>query len=119
MDRDTLNKQAQKILCHRIDDWCKCKLNAQFSHLTCQLFDDKVVLVLENSIPQPVQLLVRQGKKKLIEQVRLNIESAIEEQLKGLIEEILCVEIVDLLVHTNIETSRTGIIAIFANKQAC
>jgi uncharacterized protein YbcI len=48
----------------------------------------------------------------LAEQVRSELDDAIQPQLKALIEEVLGVSVVDLLTDATIETGRTGIIAV-------
>lgn len=105
-------EQVQQLISESVQNWFKSQLNYQFKDITCQIFDNKVAIVLENSLPQSIHLLANQGKKQLVQQVISNIEATIKTKLIDLIQELLSIEVVDLLIHCNIETSRTGIIAI-------
>jgi uncharacterized protein YbcI len=50
----------------------------------------------------------------LAQQVRSELDEAIQPQLKALIEEVLDVEVLDLLSDATLQTGRTGIIAVLA-----
>jgi uncharacterized protein YbcI len=80
--------------------------------VTCQLFDEKLAVIVENSITPPEQLLVNNGQTQLAEQVRSDLDKAIQPQLKALIEEVLGVAVLDILSDATLETGRTGIIAV-------
>jgi uncharacterized protein YbcI len=80
--------------------------------VTCQLFDEKLAVIVEDSITPPEQLLANTGQIELAEQVRSDLDKAIQPQLKGLIEDVLGVSVLDLLSDATLETGRTGIIAV-------
>ncbi|MGH2413250.1 MAG: DUF2294 domain-containing protein [Microcystaceae cyanobacterium] len=88
------------------------QLGHQPSKVTCQLFDNKLAIILEDSITPAEQLLVQEGQEELAQQVRLTLDDATKPQLKTLIEEILKVDVTDLLSDATLETGRTGIIAV-------
>ncbi len=107
--------QLERTIAQRIQALYREILGHQPSKVTCQLCDHNVVLLLEGSITQPEQLLAEIGKQELAEQVRLDLDDAIQPQIKALIEEILNVSVVDLLTDATLETGRTGIIAILTD----
>ncbi|MDJ0694197.1 DUF2294 domain-containing protein [Mastigocoleus sp. MO_188.B34] len=82
--------------------------------VTCQLFDATLAIVIEDSITQPEQLLMKKGQGDLAEQVRFGLDEAIEPKLKKLIEEVLEVNVLDLLSDATLETARSGIIAVLS-----
>jgi uncharacterized protein YbcI len=82
--------------------------------VTCQLFSDKVAIVIEDSITKPEQLLAQEGQQELAEQVRSELDATLRSQLKALIEEILGVPVQDLLTDATLETGRTGILVVLA-----
>jgi uncharacterized protein YbcI len=80
--------------------------------VTCQLFDEKLAIIVEDSITPPEQLLANSGQTELAQQVRSDLDKAIQPQIKAMIEEVLGVGVLDLLSDATMETGRTGIIAI-------
>ncbi len=86
------------------------------SKVSCQLLERKLIVVMENSITQPEQVLVSAAKDDLVQQVRDAIDIAIEPDLKALIAEKTGTEVLDLLSDTTVETGRIGIIAILASE---
>lgn len=107
--------QLERELSQRIQGFYREKLGHQPSKVTCQLFDKKLALIIEDSITNAEELLLQEGKEDLAEQVRNSLEDAIEPQLKELIQDIIGVEVTDLLSDATLETGRTGIIAVLQN----
>ncbi|MBW4569476.1 MAG: DUF2294 domain-containing protein [Tolypothrix carrinoi HA7290-LM1] len=107
--------QIQRTLAQRIQALYRDQLGHQPSKVTCQLSDSNLTIILENSITQPEQLLAQTGRIELAEQVRADLDEAIQPQLKTLIEDILNVEVVELLSDATLETGRTGIIALLTD----
>ena len=68
--------------------------------------------MIENAIAKPEKLLAQNGQEDLASQVRSQLESVLELQLKDLIKEVLGVGVTDLLSDATLETGRTGTIAI-------
>ena len=104
--------QLERTLSQRIQALYREQLGHQPSKVTCQLFDEKLAIVLEDSITPPEQLLANSGQEELAKQVRADLAKAIEPQLKELIREVLGVEVLDLLSDGKIDTGRTGTIAV-------
>jgi uncharacterized protein YbcI len=107
--------QIQRTLAQRIQALYREQLGHQPSKVTCQLSDSNLTIILENSITQPEQLLAQTGRQELAEQVRSDLDEAIQPQLKTLIEYILNVEVVEILSDATLETGRTGIIALLTD----
>lgn len=106
--------QLERTLSQRIQALYRQQLGHQPSKVICQLFDEKLAIVLEDSITQPEQLLANSGQEELAKQVRSDLSKAIEPQLKELIKEITGVAVIDLLSDGKIETGRTGTIAVLS-----
>ncbi|MDP8963003.1 MAG: DUF2294 domain-containing protein [Cyanobacteriota bacterium] len=104
--------QLERLLSQRLQALYREQLGHQPSKVTCQLFDEKLAVIVENSITPPEQLLVNNGQTQLAEQVRSDLDKAIQPQLKALIEEVLGVAVLDILSDATLETGRTGIIAV-------
>jgi uncharacterized protein YbcI len=107
--------QVERTLAQRIQALYREQLGHQPSKVSCQLNDRNLVIVLEDSITQPEQLLAHTGRQQLAEQVRSDLDDAIKPQIKELIEEILNVHVIELLSDATLETGRSGIIAVLSN----
>lgn len=107
--------QLERTLSQRIQALYRTQLEHQPSRVVCQIFDEKIAIVLEDSITQPEQLLVNKGQEELAEKVRSELDDALQPQLKELIEEVVGVAVIDLLSNSKIETGRAATVAILAN----
>ena len=106
--------QRERELSQRIQGLYANQLGHRPTKVTCQLFDDSLAIVMENSITPAEQLLVDRGQEELAEQVRSGLDDAIEPKLKALIEEVLEVEVLDLMGDATLETGRSGIVIVLS-----
>lgn len=104
--------QLERELSQKVRAFYRQHLGHQPSKVTCQFFDSKLAIILEDSITSTEQILVHEGKNDLAEEVRSNLDDAIQPELKQLIENITQVEVIDFLINATLETGRTGIIVI-------
>ena len=104
--------QLERKLSQEIQAFYRRNLGHQPSKVTCQLFEAKLAIILENSITNTEQILVEEGKVELAEQVRSNLDDALQPELKQLIERIANIKVLDLLSDATLNTKRTGIIAV-------
>jgi uncharacterized protein YbcI len=107
--------QLERSLSQRIQALYRNQLGHRPADVNCQIFDQKVVIVLENAITPPEQLLANNGQEELVEKIRANLDAAIQPQLCELIEEVVGVSVADLLSDAKLETGRSGIIAILSD----
>lgn len=112
-DKTPTQGQLERTLSQHIQTLYRAHLGIQPSKVTCQLMDEKVAIVLENSVTRPEQILA-EVDESLAEQVRKDLDTAIRPQLHELIQEVLTVDVVDILSDTTLETGRMGIIVILA-----
>jgi uncharacterized protein YbcI len=106
--------QIERTLSQRIQALYRHQLEHQPSRISCQIFDEKVAIILEDSITQPEQLLVSTGQEELAQEVRSEIDEALKPQIKSIIEEIVGVSVIDLLSNAKLDTGRTATVAILA-----
>lgn len=107
--------QLERNLSQQIQALYYNRLGHRPSKVTCQLFDEKLAIVIEDSITQPEQLLQQGGQEALVEQVRADLNTAMQAQLKATIASILSIDVVDIMTNSTLETGRTGIIAVLAD----
>jgi len=106
--------QLERSLAQRIQALYRSQLGLRLSGVDCELLETKIAIVLEQSVTQPEQLLVAQGKSELVESLHSELEEVIQPQLKTLIEEVIGVSVLDLLSDVTLETARTGIIVMLS-----
>ncbi|MGI0487619.1 DUF2294 domain-containing protein [Pantanalinema rosaneae CENA516] len=106
--------QLERTLSQRILALYRTQTGHRLERVSSQIVDRKVVIVLENSVTQPAQFLLGNGKEELAEEVHLNLNEAIQPQIRKLIEEVVGVAVIDLLSDAKLDTERTGFIALLA-----
>lgn len=104
--------QLERKLSQEIQSLYRRNLGHQPSKVTCQIFDSKLAVIIEDSITLTEQILLEEGQKKLAEEVRSNLDNSIQLELRQVIEHTAEVEILDLLSDAALDTGRTGIIAV-------
>lgn len=104
--------QLERTLSQRIQALYRDQLGHRLGKVTCQLFETKLAIVIEDSITQPEQVLAQEGQSNLAKEVHARLDHVIQPQLKTLIEQVLEVNVIDVLSDAAFETGRTGIIAV-------
>lgn len=110
--------QVEREISQKLQALYKKHLGQQPSKVTCQLFGAKLAIVLEDSVTQPEILLTEEGQTDLARQVREDLNSAMQPQIKELVGNILDVEVLDVMSDATLETGRTGIIAVLSGTPA-
>lgn len=104
--------QLERLLCQRTEALYFEVLGHRPTKVTCHIFGDQLTLVLEEAITQPEQVLTDAGQEELAEQVRNDLDRALEPRLVELIKDVTGILVKDLLSEAKLETGRKGIIAI-------
>ena len=104
----TLSQQFQKLY--------REHLNHSTGKVTCQLFDDKLTIIVEDSLTQPEQLLLEESKSEIVEQMRSDLDDAIRPKIIDLVEEILGQKVIDLMSDTTLKTGRSGVVIILSGQ---
>lgn len=109
---DLTRGQVERTISQRIQALYRDQIGHQPSQVTCEIFDDKLTIVLEDSITPAEQLLLQEGKEESVEELRSELDEVLQPQLKAEIEDILGMTVLDLLCDSTLETGRMGLIAI-------
>lgn len=104
--------QVERSLSQKVLALYRSNLGHQPSKVQCHISDGKIMIILEDSITKPEQVLVEQGQQDLAEKVHDDLDKAICPDLKALIEEIVGVQVIDVLSDAKFDTGRTGTIAV-------
>ncbi|MGB3767315.1 MAG: DUF2294 domain-containing protein [Phormidesmis sp.] len=106
--------QMEREVSQKIQALYKRVLGHQLGRVTCQLFDSRIAIILEDSISQPVKLLLEDAQIELAQRIRTDLDSAMQPQIKALLASILGVEVLDVLSDATLSTGRTGIIGVLS-----
>lgn len=113
MDASTPTRgQLERSLSQQIQALYRDQLGHRPEQVICRLVDNQVMVVAEAAITPPEQLLAESGKTQLAEQVRADLDAALQPQLKALVETVLGVSVMDIIGNAKLETGRTGTIII-------
>ncbi|MGB3294203.1 MAG: DUF2294 domain-containing protein [Phormidesmis sp.] len=107
--------QLEREISQKVQALYKKHLGHQPSKVTCQLFDEKLAIIIENSVTQPELLLAEEGQLELAQQVRTDLNRAMQSPVKELAEDVLRVKVLDTLSDATLDTGRTGMILILSN----
>lgn len=112
------NRQAESTLSDQIGILYWSQLGQQPRKITCQVFEDKLAIFLEDALTQPEQLLLAQGQVGLVRQIRDCLHEILQPRLKALISEVMTVTVSDLLVATQLDSGHVSFMAVLAPESA-
>ncbi|MBD1937339.1 DUF2294 domain-containing protein [Microcoleus sp. FACHB-68] len=107
--------QLERLLSQRIQALYRTHLEHKPSKIDCQINEDKIIIVLNDSFTKAEKLLAENGQEGLAEQVHAELDEVILPLLKALIEEVLEISVLDLLSNAKLKTGRSGTIALLAS----
>jgi uncharacterized protein YbcI len=112
--------QLQRVLSQKVQKLYKNQIGHSPGKVTCQIVDNTVTLIAEDSLTKLERLLIDGEKDTLtsvrvdVEQVRDDLDTAIRPLLIEALQEILEIEVVDILSDTTLETGRTAIVVVLS-----
>lgn len=107
--------QLERKISQEIQSFYYHDLGHRPSRVTCQIFDAKLAIIIDDSFTKVEKILIDEGKIDLAENVHSSLNNLIQSQLRQLIEKFTEVEVVDFLSDFTLSTERTGIIAILSD----
>lgn len=112
-----INEQIERSLIERIQSLYTAQLGRQPDRITCQSFEDKLAIFLENALTQPERLLFARGHTHLVQQVRHNLHEILKPRVKTLIEEVVQITVLDVIMAAQLDTGHISFIAVLALSQ--
>lgn len=103
--------QLERNLAQNIQKLYRQELGQNPSKVTCQLFGNRIVIVIEDALPTVENILVDERQLAMVKRLNLAINDIIKSKLKVLIEEVLTVRVENILLGSTIETNRSAAIA--------
>jgi uncharacterized protein YbcI len=108
--------QVERALSQQFQKLYRERLGHSTGKVSCRLFDNKLIILVENSLTQPEQLLLKNGSSRKVEELHTDLAQLMRPQLVDLVESMLGLEVVDLLSDTTLETARTGLVVILSDR---
>jgi len=113
---NTTRGQLERTLSQKFQRLYREQLGHLTGKVSCRLFDNKLIIVVENSLTQPEQLLLQGGSSQRVEELHMDLTKLVRPQVVELVEDVLNLEVVDLLSDTTLETGRTGLVIILSGR---
>ena len=109
---EVIYRQLEATLAQRVVAMYLTYLGHKPHQVSCQLVEKTVAIIIQGAITKPEQLLLKQGKQQLAEQVQSNIQIALQPQLRSIVEEIFAVPVIDILCDFNSDPGSTSAIVV-------
>jgi len=112
--------QIQRTLSQKIQKLYKKHIGHAPGKVTCQIVNNTVTFLAENSLTKLERLLLEGEKggvasvKVDVEQVREDLDRAIRPALIDVLQATLKAEVVDILSDTTLSTGRTAIVVVLS-----
>jgi uncharacterized protein YbcI len=104
--------QLERSLTQRIQALYFEELGKRPQKVTCQFFDEKLAIVLEEILTRSEEFLMANERVNLVEELRSQIDEAMKPQLVEVIQEIVGVPVIFILTDTDLNAKTSGIIAL-------
>lgn len=113
-DSELTHRQLEHSLSQCIKELYLNHLGHQPNKVSCQLVNETLTIIVEDSITLPEQLLNKSGHIDLAKQVRSSIQKIVDVHLKQAIEEVLAAPVVEIFSNSALDTGRTSVVAVLA-----
>ncbi|HTL88029.1 MAG TPA: DUF2294 domain-containing protein [Leptolyngbya sp.] len=104
--------QIERTIGQRLQGLYKERTGQRPEKVTCQFFDEKLAIVIEQTTTPAERSLLDAGRQEIAQQFRAELESTIKAEMSRLIEEIGLSPVIQLLGETDLESGFSGFIAI-------
>ncbi len=104
--------QLERALSQRIQALYREQLGQNPDRVTCQFFDEKLAIVVENVLTASEQVLISTDQQESAEQLRLRLDALIKPQIINTIQEVAGVQVNTLLIDRDSAWNVCGMIAL-------
>ena len=119
MERTAFTRgEMERSLSQYIQAFYRNQLGCRTGKISCHLLNNKLAIVIENSITPVEKLLNESDEGKFLKDLRDRIDALIKAKLPLGMEEILQVKVIDLTIDTTLNHNFTGIIALLSQAPA-
>ncbi len=104
--------QTERALGQRLQALYRDRTGQRPEKVTCQFFDEKLAIVLEQILTPAEQFLIQSNHQDLAKQFRSTLESTLRPEIIALIEELAEAPVLNVLSDTDLKTGCSAIVAI-------
>jgi uncharacterized protein YbcI len=104
--------QLERTVGQRLQALYRDRTGHRPEKVTCQFFDEKLTIVLEQIVTPLEQFFLESDRKEFAQQIRSELESSLRTEIIQLIEETTETNVSCLLSETNLKCNCSGLIAV-------
>ncbi len=104
--------QIERTIGQRLQGIYRERTGQRPEKVTCQFFDEKLAIVLEQIVTPAERFLLDSGRQATAEKFRTELEDTMKAEIIALIEEISATVVIQLLGSTDLDSGFSGFIAI-------
>jgi len=104
--------QLERALGQRIQTLFRDRVGQRPSRAVCQMFDESLTIVLEETVSPPERTLMETGQGALAKQLRSQLNEAMKPALKSEIAAILDSEVMTVLLDSDLDSGYSSVTAI-------
>jgi len=104
--------QLERQIAQNIQNFYRERIGQRPSKAVCQFFDEKLTIVLHDTVAPAERTLLEAGREEPSSEFRSELHEAIKPELKSLIEEIVGTSVVTVLLDSDLESGFSSITAI-------
>lgn len=112
---NTTRGQVERNLTQRIQALYYDNLKQRPGKITCQFFDEKLVIVIEDFMLAAEQFFINNERQEFAKELRSQLDAAIKPLLQEIIAEITGVKVVAMLSDSNLNHKIAGFIAVLGD----
>lgn len=102
----------EQRIAEQIRQLYRTQLGQMPDQVICQLFRNKIMILIEGGLTAPELLLLDQHHTPLVQQVRDCLQQILRPKVKSIIEQTSGISLTDLLTAVHLETNRISLVAI-------
>lgn len=104
--------QVERALGQRLQALYRDRTGQRPEKVTCQFFDEKLAIVLEQISTPAEQLLIQSNHLELAQQFRSTLESALHNEIISIVEELAEVPVINVLKDTDLVSGCSALVMV-------
>lgn len=104
--------QLERTLGQRLQTVFRDRIGQRPSKAVCQMFDDSLTIVLEDTTSPAERTLIDAGKAEMAKQLRLHLQESLKAALKVEIAQIVEQEVISVLLDADLDSGYASLTAI-------
>lgn len=94
--------QLERTLSQQFQNLYREQIGQRPSKATCQFFNEKLTVVLYNTVSPAEKTLINTGREEFAKKLRFELHLAIVPQLKAIVESTIAVSVISVLIDSDL-----------------